>query len=213
MTFAISLLIILATAAVVYAIIKTNPNQPKPLPLRAGVPYEPVLPDAAPALHWNDGGRFMVEVMTESRYQPTLKALAGEHGEQAAAAQYVATLMPDDHNAYENEAVAVFIDGRMVGYLSQKASIKFRELLRKKEARDSSAPPTRKCAAARCGKASACNTWWCWTWSRWKNDGPRRPQGRSGHAGGTHRRSRRCSHCARGRGAAGRCAAPQPRRC
>lgn len=134
MTFAISLLIILATAAVVYAIIKTNPNQPKPLPLPSGVPYEPKLPDAAPALHWSDGGRFMVEVMTESRYQPTLKALAGEHGERAAATQYVATLMPDDQNAYENEAVAVFVDGRMVGYLSQKASIKFRELLRKKEA-------------------------------------------------------------------------------
>lgn len=134
MTFAISLLIILATAAVVYAIIKTNPNQPKPLPLPSGVPYEPKLPDAAPALHWSDGGRFMVEVMTESRYQPTLKALAGEHGERAAATQYVATLMPDDQNAYENEAVAVFIEGRIVGYLSQKASIKFRELLRKKEA-------------------------------------------------------------------------------
>ncbi|MYM69824.1 hypothetical protein GTP45_23690 [Pseudoduganella sp. FT55W] len=134
MTFAISLLIIFATAAVVYAIIKTNPNKPQPLPLPTGVPYEPTLPDGAPALHWSDGGRFMVEVMTESRYQPALKALAGEHGERAAAAQFVATLMPDDRNAYENLAVAVFIEGRMVGYLSQKAAVKFRELLRKKEA-------------------------------------------------------------------------------
>lgn len=134
MQLLISLLIILATAAVVYAIIKTNPNQPKPLPLPTGVPYEPKLPDSAPALHWSDGGRFMVEVMTESRYQPTLKALAGDHGDGAAAAPYMATLMPDDRNAYENEAVAVFIDGRMVGYLPQKAAIKFRELLRKKEA-------------------------------------------------------------------------------
>lgn len=130
----ISLLIIAATAAVVYAIIKTNPNQAKPLPLPTGVPYEPKLPDAAPALHWTDGGRYMVEVMNESRYQPALKALAGAHGDNAAAARHVATLMPDDANAYENEAVAVFIEGRMVGYLSQKASLKFRELLRKKEA-------------------------------------------------------------------------------
>jgi hypothetical protein len=134
MQLLISLLIIVATAAVVYAIIKTNPVKAKPLPLPTGVPYEPKLPDSAPALHWSDGGRFMVEVMTESRYQATLHALAGEHGEQAAAAPYVATLMPDDHNAYENEAVAVFIEGRMVGYLPQKASLKFRELLRKKEA-------------------------------------------------------------------------------
>ncbi|MRW86055.1 hypothetical protein GJ698_18440 [Pseudoduganella sp. FT26W] len=130
----ISLLIIVVTAAVVYAIIKSNPNKPKALPLPSGVPYEPTLPDSAPALHWSDGGRFMVEVMNESRYQPTLRALAGGHGDNAAAAPYVATLMPDDRNAYENEAVAVFIEGRMVGYLSQKASVKFRELLRKKEA-------------------------------------------------------------------------------
>lgn len=134
MTFAISLLIILATAAVVYAIIKTNPVKAKPLPPPSGVPYEPELPESAPALHWSDGGRFMVEVMTESRYQPTLQALAGAHGDTAAAAPYVATLMPDDRNAYENEAVAVFIEGRMAGYLPQKASLKFRELLRKKEA-------------------------------------------------------------------------------
>jgi len=134
MQLLISLLIIVATAAVVYAIIKSNPNQPKPLPLPTGVPYEPKLPDSATALHWSDGGRFMVEVMNESRYQPTLQALAGPHGDNAAATAYVATLMPDDANAYENEAVAVFIAGRMVGYLSQKASIKFRELLRKREA-------------------------------------------------------------------------------
>jgi hypothetical protein len=134
MTSIISLLIILATGLVVYAIIKSNPVKPQPLPLPSGVPYEPTLPDSAPALHWSDGGRFMVELMNESRYQPTLQALAGAHGDSAAAAPYVATLMPDDRNAYENEAVAVFIEGRMVGYLSQKASIKFRELLRKKEA-------------------------------------------------------------------------------
>lgn len=134
MQLLISLLIIAATAAVVYAIIKTNPNKAKPLPLPTGVPYEPKLPDSAPALHWSDDGHFMVEVMNESRYQATLRDLAGEHGEQAAATPYVATLMPDDHNAYENEAVAVFIEGRMVGYLSQKASVKFRELLRRKEA-------------------------------------------------------------------------------
>jgi hypothetical protein len=134
MQLLISLLIIVAMAAVVYAIIKTNPVKAKPLPLPSGVPYEPKLPDAAPALHWSDGGRFMVEVMNESRYQPTLQTLAGPHGDNAAAAQYVATLMPDDANAYENEAVAVFIEGRMVGYLSPKASLKFRELLRKKEA-------------------------------------------------------------------------------
>jgi hypothetical protein len=134
MQLLISLLIIIATAAVVYAIIKTNPVKAKPLPLPSGVPYEPKLPDTAPALHWSDGGRFLVEVVNESRYQSTLQALAGEHGDSAAAAPYLATLMPDDRNAYENAAVAVFLEGRMVGYLSPKAAIKLRDLLRRKEA-------------------------------------------------------------------------------
>jgi hypothetical protein len=134
MQLLISLLIIIATAAVVYAIIKSNPNQPKPLPLPSGVPYEPKLPDSAPALHWSDDGRFMVELINESRYQQTLQALAGQHGDAAAAAPYLATLMPDDRNAYENEAVAVFLAGRLAGYLAPKAAIKLRELLRKKEA-------------------------------------------------------------------------------
>jgi len=133
MTFLISLLIIAATAAVVYAIIKTNPVKVKPLPLPSGVPYEPVLPASAPAAHWSDGGRFQVEVMNESRYQPVLQELAGAHGEQAAAAPYLATLLPDEHNAYENAAVAVFLAGRMVGYLSPREAVKFREHLRRRE--------------------------------------------------------------------------------
>ncbi len=37
--------------------------------------------------------------------------------------------MPDDVNPYESFAVAVFLDGRMTGYLSPKASVAFRAML------------------------------------------------------------------------------------
>jgi hypothetical protein len=133
MELALSLLIVAVTALVVYAIIKTNPAKPMQLPARPATPYEPALPAAAPALHWSDDGRYLVDVMNESRYQPALKELAGAHGDAAAAVPYLATLAPDDLNPYESAAVAVFLNGRMTGYLSPKASVAFRARLRAKE--------------------------------------------------------------------------------
>ena len=136
MQFAISLLIIAATGLVVYLIIKTNPAKPMLLPARPATPYEPTLPQSAAgtaAQHWSDGGRFLVEVVNESRYQATLKALAGAHGDQPARAPYLATLVPDDLNPYESAAVAVFLDGRMAGYLSTKASLAFRAQLKSRD--------------------------------------------------------------------------------
>lgn len=132
MELAISLLIIAVTGLLVYAIIKTNPARPMPLPARPATPYEPKLPADAPALHWSDDGRFLVEVVNESRYQATLKALAGDHGDRAATTPYLATLVPDDVNPYESAAVAVFLNGRMTGYLSPKASLTFRARLKHK---------------------------------------------------------------------------------
>jgi hypothetical protein len=126
MQFALSLLIIAVTALVVYAIIKTNPAKPMPLP-PPGKPREARLPDTAPVLHWSDQGRYQVEVVNESKYAPVLAALA------ALRTDYVATLVPDDGDPYDSQAVTVFLDGRMAGYLSRKAALRLRELLRAKE--------------------------------------------------------------------------------
>lgn len=133
MEIALSLLIIAVTAFAVRAIIKTNPAKPMVLPARPATPYEPALPAGPAALHWSDDGRYLVEVVTESRYQATLKELAGEHGTQAAATPYLATLVPDDVNPYESAAVAVFLAGRMTGYLTPKAAVAFRAHLKRKE--------------------------------------------------------------------------------
>lgn len=129
----ISLLIIALTALAVYAIIKTNPAKPGALPPRPAGGYQPTPPQSAPALHWSDQGRFLVEVVNESRYQATLKELAGAHGERGASAPHLATLVPDDKNPYENTAVTVFLAGRMVGYLAPKAAVSFRQRLAFKE--------------------------------------------------------------------------------
>ena len=133
MEFVLTLLIVAVTGLVVYKIIKSNPAKPMQLPPRSTTPYEPKPPPGAATRHLSDGGRFLVEVVNESRYQATLKQLAGAHGDRTAAAPYLATLVLDDLNPYEGAAVAVFLDGRMTGYLSQKASIKFRENLKRDE--------------------------------------------------------------------------------
>ncbi|WGG50903.1 hypothetical protein [Rugamonas sp. DEMB1] len=129
MNHLISLVIILLTGLAVYAILRSGPARPAAPPPRAGGPYIPSLPDTSPVRHWSDGGRFLVEVSSESRYQAAIGELAGEHGAQGASAPYQAVLLPDDHNHYEDKAVAVFMAGRMVGYLAPKDALRFRQRL------------------------------------------------------------------------------------
>ncbi|KQQ47522.1 hypothetical protein ASF61_02495 [Duganella sp. Leaf126] len=143
MQLAISVLIIAATALVVYSIIRSNPAHKVALPPRPSAPYTPVLPDAPAVHHWSDGGRFLVEVVNESRYQPVLAALAGTDGDAAARAPYTAMLFCDDRNAYEDAAVAVFLEGQMAGYLGAKEALNFRARLK----RDGYAGQLTSCAA------------------------------------------------------------------
>ena len=133
MNILLALVIVVVTALVVRAIIKSGPARTVDLPKPSGLPYVPALPDGAPVLHWSDGARYMVEVVNESRYQGTLKELAGAHGDAAADARYTALLVADDRNAYEDKAVAVFLDGRMAGYLATKDALRFRQRLAQKE--------------------------------------------------------------------------------
>ncbi|WP_295994637.1 hypothetical protein [Rugamonas sp.] len=133
MNYLLALVILIATVLVVRAILRSGPARAAALPLPSGVPYVPALPEGESALHWSDGARYLVEVVNESRYQATLKELAGAHGERAADARYRAMLVPDDRNAYEDKAVAVFLNGRMAGYLATKDALRFRQRLAAKE--------------------------------------------------------------------------------
>ena len=132
MQIVLSILIVVVTALVAYAIGRSGPRRAATA-LPPAQPYQPVPPPEAPAMHWSDEGRYQVEVVIESKFQPVLKELAGEHGESPAIARYQATLVPDDANPYEYTAVTVFIEGRLVGQLSPKAAVKFRSLLGLKE--------------------------------------------------------------------------------
>jgi hypothetical protein len=58
-------------------------------------------------------GKFGVDVVGVSQYQPVLKA-AGEKGDIVAA-----TLVLEDSNPHDDQAVAVHINGQRAGYLSR----------------------------------------------------------------------------------------------
>jgi hypothetical protein len=58
-------------------------------------------------------GTFAVDVVGESQYQDVLEA-AASHGDIVRA-----TLILEDSNPHDDQAVAVHIDGRRAGYLSR----------------------------------------------------------------------------------------------
>ncbi|MGO4379037.1 hypothetical protein AB4Z19_12240 [Pseudoduganella sp. RAF19] len=130
MALALNLIIIVLALVTLVYLLKGKPQAPAftPKDKPAAGSYTP-LPEGEPAHHWSDNGRFQLEVLGESRYYETIRELAGEHGDASADVRHPALLLPDDHNPYEDKAVAVFLSGHMVGYLAPKDAIAFRERL------------------------------------------------------------------------------------
>lgn len=87
----------------------------------------------APALTWPALGEYEFEVVGESHYQRALKALAGDHGDDAADVQTTAVLVPYDSNPYDDKAVKVLIDGHEVGHLSRDDARGYRRRLAAKK--------------------------------------------------------------------------------
>lgn len=87
----------------------------------------------APALTWPALGDYEFEVVGESHYQPVLRTLAGDHGDDAADVQTTALVVPYDSNPYDNKAVKVLIDGHEVGHLSRDDARNYRRRLAAKK--------------------------------------------------------------------------------
>lgn len=91
----------------------------------------------------NGPGLFGIDVVGESHYQNNLRTVGGEKGETSKRVSVEATLVLDDDNKFDKNAVAVFIDGLQVGHLDRETAKSFREQLRK-------VGPGRRITAARC---------------------------------------------------------------
>ena len=118
--------------AAMYLLLKKGFRAPPAPPAKLAGAYQPAQP-AAPAKHWSDGGRMLTEVVAESRYHATVRELAGQHGDQGADTRLQAVLAVDPLNPYDDKPVAVFVAGRMTGYLSQKDAQAFRDRQRREE--------------------------------------------------------------------------------
>jgi hypothetical protein len=133
MTDAILLAIMALSLAAMYLLLKKGFRPAAPPAARApGPAYVPAQP-GEPVKHWSDGGRMLTEVLAESRYQATVRELAGEHGDQGADTRLQAVLAVDPLNPYDDKPVAVFVAGRMTGYLSPKDAQTFRDIQRREE--------------------------------------------------------------------------------
>jgi hypothetical protein len=75
-------------------------------------------------------GIFHLQVVGESNYQDALETICGGRTEQGADLRGVATLVLDDANPYDRNAVRVEINGLKVGHLGREDAKEYRKYLR-----------------------------------------------------------------------------------
>jgi len=84
-------------------------------------------PKASPLVRIQGDGQFSLEVVGESHYQKELDKLVGGKTEEGHTAEFEAILLHDNQNPHDPMAVAVSIDGEIVGYLDRKMAREHRE--------------------------------------------------------------------------------------
>jgi len=54
------------------------------------------------AMHWPSIGNFEFEVVGESNYQNEIRSSVGDHGDKSPPGQYIAKLIPENDNKFDN---------------------------------------------------------------------------------------------------------------
>ncbi len=75
-------------------------------------------------------GTFAVEVVGESNYQQALETICGGRSRDGAEEHITATLVLEDSNPHDKNAVRVDIAGNTVGYLSRPDARSYRQRLK-----------------------------------------------------------------------------------
>ncbi|NOJ81919.1 HIRAN domain-containing protein [Myxococcus xanthus] len=96
---------------------------------RAAAASAPVLPTAPQGKLTSLPRGAVVEVVGESNYQDALEALAEERTRLSQRIATTAHLVRERTNRFDANAVAVLIEGRLVGYLSRADAVSFRPLI------------------------------------------------------------------------------------
>jgi hypothetical protein len=74
-------------------------------------------------------GDDLVPVVGTSHYQPALIELSGRHGAEEIRVEKVAALVPEPDNPHDPKAIAVQIEGRLVGYLSRDENPRWQDVV------------------------------------------------------------------------------------
>ena len=74
-------------------------------------------------------GQFEQEIVGESFYQGALEVIAGERDEEGVEEYIAATILPENDNTHDANAVAIFIGDEKVGYFARSEASEIREEL------------------------------------------------------------------------------------
>src|SRR4051794_34340964 len=73
-------------------------------------------------------GDDLVRVVGTSHYQEALLELAPRESDEEVRVQKIGVLVPEPGNPHDPDAIAVHIDGRLVGYLSREENRRWRDV-------------------------------------------------------------------------------------
>ena len=88
----------------------------------------------AVAYYWKPVSRYQrLLLVGEFYYQSALKRLVDNHGDRGAYFECLATLIPENTNTFDSQAVRIDIKGMTVGYFNRNDARKFRIRLNTKK--------------------------------------------------------------------------------
>lgn len=81
--------------------------------------------------HLDGDGSFDFDIVGESHYQDALERIVGGRTDESVEFECLASLICEDDNPYDSNAVAVYINGQKVGHLARPVAAGFRDIQRR----------------------------------------------------------------------------------
>ena len=82
-------------------------------------------------IYFEGEGKYLQEIVGESYYQDTLEKITNGKTENGHEKKVKAKLIYDDNNPYDNKAIAIKIENKLIGHLSRNMARKFRKKMEK----------------------------------------------------------------------------------
>ena len=94
-------------------------------------PHQPATEEVEPdivVLRGNE--KYALAIVGESHYQDALESICGPRTKDSVKQVHTATLVLENNNRYDKNAVRVEIQGKPVGYLSREVAVLYRQQIR-----------------------------------------------------------------------------------